>query len=104
MRFVVHLLILLLVGWVSNSAGYNSGLRASPEYVQMKNEERAARDARWAADDLRVSQHQTPDVEECLPVMELFEQDIMGYCGQVFMEYENERSLAREDEYRSPYE
>ncbi len=34
--------------------------------------------------------------------MELFEEDIMGYCSQVLSEYEIERSLARED--RSPYE
>ena len=104
MKYIVHILILILVGWAANSKGFNSGLRASPEYVQMKNEERAAREARWAADDLRAAQYQEPDVEECLPVMKLFERDILGYCSQVFMEYEDERSQAQEAENRSQYD
>lgn len=104
MRLISIIVIISAPSWIAYKIGHKEGLKSSLEFVQMKVDERKAREARWDANDLRASLYQAPEVEECLPVMKMFERDIVGFCSEVVFKDDATLFLGkdgREPDYRS---
>ena len=106
MNWPVAIIIGGVVGWLAYSEGYKNGRLSIPTFLDGMERSRAAREKehREFMGHVNSSGYQIPTREECVPVMEGKNVDVLEFCTSFFRESEEAEHEANETEGRSQYE